>query len=67
MSANRFFFYHQWRDREALNQHTQTPHLQQFISVFPGLLVGQPHLLIHRLAESKPADLSAFGATGKNA
>ena len=65
-SANHFFFYHQWRDQKALDRHTQTPHLQHFISVFPRLLVDQPHLFIHRLIESKPANLSAFSATGKN-
>lgn len=66
-SANRFFFYHQWRDRAALERHIQTPHLRHWISIFPDFLVDQPNLFIHHLVESKPASLSTFGTSDRSA
>ena len=44
----------EWADREALEVHLKTDHIRAFMAALPGLVAGQPRLLMHEISASGP-------------
>lgn len=44
----------EWRDRDALAAHLQTPHVQRLVRALPDMLAGVPEIVSHEVAESGP-------------
>jgi len=50
----------EWADREALDLHFATPHLQEFATTLGELVSERPEVAIHEIADTKP-----FPGTGQ--
>ncbi|MDV3000922.1 MAG: hypothetical protein N5P05_002528 [Chroococcopsis gigantea SAG 12.99] len=42
-----FTFVEEWQDRESLNQHLQTHHIQHALSLIPALMVAPPDIRVY--------------------
>jgi quinol monooxygenase YgiN len=46
-NGTKFMFFEEWKDREALKTHFQTPHFTRFMSIFPSMIEGEPVIRIY--------------------
>lgn len=53
VSADTIFFYEEWADQEAIEQHSATPHFKAFMDNIPELIAGQPTLKVHTVSNTE--------------
>ena len=50
---NSFLFFEEWQAQEAIEQHFQTPHFQEFMQKFSEMVEGKPTIKIHEIKATK--------------
>src|SRR5580658_1462473 len=56
-SSHDYLFFEEWADQAALEFHFQTPHFQEFIKEFSGLLAGPPNIRVYDVGASRDLEL----------
>jgi quinol monooxygenase YgiN len=49
-----FIAVEEWRDRDALAAHLQTPHIREFMAGLPAVVDGTPSIASHEISETGP-------------
>lgn len=51
---NAFVAVEEWRDRDTLARHLQTPHIAEFLAALPEAIDGAPEIASHEISETGP-------------
>ena len=50
--SNKFFFFEEWKDQQAIDSHSTSAHYLNFVPIFESLIVGKSNLQIRSLAQN---------------
>lgn len=53
MQENKLLFLEEWRDRQAIDQHFETPHFKTFVAGIGDLISDEPIISIHEIAATE--------------